>query len=139
MCQSVMLSSCLRAALTPLDQHCVCLHPPTRGWAAHPTPQEHGYPVLSSGHTAVAEDERGKVHTRDVERGAVAKAEVITEVNSHASRLGEHLGQRQGDRSRVVEPEARVMRIIPNPLPPHLEKHGCLGSNPVSAIACCVT
>lgn len=48
----------------------------------------------SSGYTAVAEDERGKVHTRDVERGAVAKAEVVTEALSYASRLGEHLGQR---------------------------------------------
>lgn len=39
-------------------------------------------------------------------------------------------GQRQRDRSRAVESEARVVKIIAHPLPPHLEKHGCLGSKP---------
>lgn len=88
----------LRAALTLLDQHCGCLHPPTGGWAAHPTPKDHGCPAPVRRHTAVAEDKRGGVHTRHVEGGAVAKAEVIAEAYSRAAQPGEHLGPEAGRR-----------------------------------------
>lgn len=121
MCPSIKLRSCLRAALTPFNQHSRHLHPSTGGWAARPTPQDHRCPALASGHTAVAEDEWGRVQAGDVEGGAVAKAEVIAEVNCRAAGLGEHLGQEDG--SRAVDYGTRMVRIISHLVPPW-------GSNP---------
>lgn len=81
MCLSIKRRSRLRAALTAFNQHSRCLHPSTGVWATRPTPQEDRGPALASGHTAVAEDERGGLRAGDVEGGAAAKAEVIAEVN----------------------------------------------------------
>lgn len=92
----MMLSSCLRAALTLLDQYCGRLHPPTGGWTAQFAPKDHRCPAPASGGTAVAEDKWGGVHTRDVDRGAVAKAEVIAEAHGRAAQPGEHLGPEAG-------------------------------------------
>ena len=121
-CLSIKLRSRLRAALTAFNQHSRHLHPSTGGWAAPPTPQEHGGPALASGHTAVAEDEGGGLRAGDVEGGAAAKAEVIAEVNCRAAGQGEHLGP--GDGSRAVESGDRMGRIISHPLPPHLQGPG---------------
>lgn len=92
----MMLSLHLRAALTLLDQHCGYLHPPTRGWAAHSTPKDHGCPAPVRRHTAVAEDKRGGVHTRHIEGGAAAKAEVVAEAHCRAAQPGKHLGPKAG-------------------------------------------
>lgn len=114
-CLSIKFGSRLRAALTPFNEHGRCLHPSPGGWAARPTPQDHRCPALASGCTAVAEDECGGVRAGKVEGGAVAKAEVIAEVNSCAAGLGEHLGR--GDGSRAVESGPRMGRISSHPLP----------------------
>lgn len=130
---SIVFRSHLWATVTLLNQHSGCLHPPSGGWAARPTPQDHGHPALASRRTAVAEDEWGWARAGDVEGGTVAKAELILEVDGCASGLGEHLGPESGRRVKGRGVQGQSGENKHPSVFTHLERHGCLGSNPDSA------